>query len=138
VTRPALLNDTPGGSPVAVKEGTYPAALSDAATWRYAGLPMAVSWAAGGVSVTVPGPSHRKLTDPVAPVVGLVAVTTTLFAPAPVMVPVIWPVPLIDSPAGRPDAVKRSACPVFSERIWRETAAPAAVRCVPGSMRSTA
>ena len=67
------------------------------------------------------------------------AVTTTLFAPAAaVMVPVIWPVPLIDSPAGRPDAVKLSACPVFSEPIWRETAVPAVVRCMPGSMRSTA
>ncbi len=97
-----LLIDTPGGSPVAVKEGEYPDALSVACTWRPAALPMAVAWFAGDVTVTVPGTSQTKLTVPVEPGEGFVPVTTTLYAPGVAeMVPVIWPAGLIVRPGGQ-------------------------------------
>jgi hypothetical protein len=81
----------------------------------------------GRLDVTV----QLKLTEP-ASRPGYVAVTVTPYVPEAVfaMVPVINPLPLIDRPGGRCDAVKCGGCPAaaLSDLTCNRTAVPGAVR----------
>lgn len=77
-----------------------------------------------------------KLTEPV-PLDGYVAVTVTPYVPEAWddMVPLISPLPLIDRPGGRFDAVKSGDCPAaaLSDLICNWIVVPGASRWLPGS-----
>src|SRR6185437_2333112 len=74
-----------------------------------------------------------KVAEPVALVLSL-AVTVTEDVPAAAGVPEISPAELIDSPAGRPVAVKVSVCPAAESvaEICLLNAVPTAPVCAPG------
>ncbi|GAA4986511.1 hypothetical protein GCM10025734_10760 [Kitasatospora paranensis] len=74
-----------------------------------------------------------NVVEPLAPVVS-VAVTVTAEVPAVVGVPVTRPLPLMDSPAGRPVAVYERVWPAAESvaAICRPTAVPVAVLGEPG------
>src|SRR6266851_4855044 len=115
VISPEELIDSPAGRPVAVKVSVWPDAESVAVICVLTAVPTTEFWVPGLVTVTMlpPGLLTTQLNeaDPEAPVPS-VAVTTVVEVAAVVGVPVISPEELIDSPAGRPVAVKASVWPV--------------------------
>jgi len=91
----------------------------------------------GRLDVTV----QVKLTEPMPPD-GSVAVTVTAYLPdaADDMVPLISPLPLIDRPGGRSDAVQRGGCPAeaLSDLTCNRIVVPCASCWLPGSSSRTA
>jgi len=106
VTWPAELMESPAGRPVAVK--LYGVVPPEAVTVALYAVPT-VPFGREVVVSTSPVGAIVMVTFPVLVCAGLlesVTVTDAVNVPAAVGVPVIWPLGLMDSPAGRPVAVK--------------------------------
>jgi len=103
-------------------------------------VPEVDDWAPWPATVTVLAIAHEKVAEPAKPAPS-VAVTVTGEVPAAVGVPEIVPVePLIDSPAGSPEAVHVNVAPDWlslADGVTAETGVPDVPCWVPGLVTVT-